>query len=73
MQRSSRRSSRKTERVSTPSVPAEERQLVVNDTSKLPDEGIAIQLFQTMGIERDDAVVSKRRPVAEVASFRGFD
>jgi nitroreductase len=48
---------------------------------------IAIQLFQAMGIERDDAdvvrtgycavsangVISKRRPVAEVASFRGFD
>ena len=45
----------------------------MNETSKLPDEGIAIQLFQAMGIERDDAVVSKRRPVAEVASFRGFD
>lgn len=38
---------------------------------------IAIQLFQAMGYPDEEfpanAVVSKRRPASEVASFRGFD
>lgn len=38
---------------------------------------IAVQLFQAMGYPDDsfpaNAVVSRRRPVAEVATFIGFD